>query len=915
MFSIAKINISNSDELKEFEQKYHRDNLYERLPWASGLAYKTLCNESLDNYYFIRVIKKQNLILQKDIWTNACFEFFKKKIGFDKILSLSVAPDMNVNVLMKKLENNDWEILSKEIDAFMKDYFLEEIKKQGFSTNYKRKEEGIFSFKSDKHDYEPKTYNIQKNENNKNMGIKIPVSEKQSKLYSDSNYKEESNVKPKVKPKVETKVETKVESKVEPKVDSKIETEVEPKVELKIDSKADSKVEFKAESDTQVNNELLNQLLNNPQMMALINSLLNQSQNQSQNESQNQSQDNLDINDTNNITDVTNFNDTNKLNQQTEEKITESEKTDSEKIDSEIITPIEINNNIKNNTDNDKENKQRELNKEVVNETRNKESDKTEVSEIQKKTNDNDDDEIMDNQQNQNASNKENRVITEEKKLEIKKETDKNIDEKIIEKTIITNSENLEKNTEENIENMNQRQEYTDEVIINSNNNFNNDSDEEITDTHKWNSTTKPYLNYLIENNKKYISPNQRTAEDDNEQIYTTEKRHKYHLTNITKDYFDHIFQEVMKYFTTVERLKFMRLQKGDVSRDEFLGDVKSYVSHQFSNLNQNDQKMVMNRIENATCELYILDDLINDDKISDIRIIAYNKIRIKIYGKNYTADTKFVNEDDYQMFIQGIALRNNINLEYGLATFTDKHSSDKAVLRFDITTSKINSSGGSYVHIRKVDRIKKGFNDLIEAGMLDETLADYVIDKIKNAKGMIIAGQSASGKTTFANALIDYIPMNSTGTIIQENEELFTNVHPDIMCEHIGWVVPVKGQPVYYGLEELTRNALLTNTEYIIVGEIKGAEARDFTSACATSHKCLATIHAGSAKDVPMRLADLMKYGSDYTIAECLRMLKDLEVIIYMSHYKIMEIMEITGFDDKEQTLMFRSIYKREEL
>ena len=156
---------------------------------------------------------------------------------------------------------------------------------------------------------------------------------------------------------------------------------------------------------------------------------------------------------------------------------------------------------------------------------------------------------------------------------------------------------------------------------------------------------------------------------------------------------------------------------------------------------------------------------------------------------------------------------------------------------------------------------------------------------------------------------------MSSTGTIIQENEELFGGKHPDIMCEKIGYVITPQKDVFYYDLQDLIRNALLTNTEYIIVGEIKGAEARDFISACTTSHKCMATIHSSSAKDVPMRLADLMKYGSDYTISECLRMLKDLEVIVYMSHYKVSEIVEITGYDDEEKVLKFRSIFKRSKL
>lgn len=74
-----------------------------------------------------------------------------------------------------------------------------------------------------------------------------------------------------------------------------------------------------------------------------------------------------------------------------------------------------------------------------------------------------------------------------------------------------------------------------------------------------------------------------------------------------------------------------------------------------------------------------------------------------------------------------------------------------------------------------------------------------------------------------------------------------------------------------------------------------------------------MATIHASSAEDTPIRAADLIKYGSDYTIAESLRMIKDMDVIVYLKNYKVEKIIEISKYDDKKEKLIYKTIYIRD--
>ena len=76
------------------------------------------------------------------------------------------------------------------------------------------------------------------------------------------------------------------------------------------------------------------------------------------------------------------------------------------------------------------------------------------------------------------------------------------------------------------------------------------------------------------------------------------------------------------------------------------------------------------------------------------------------------------------------------------------------------------------------------------------------------------------------------------------------------------------------------------------------------------TGHKCWCTVHSQSAEETILRLADYVKLGADYSLTEAERMLKDLEVIVYMENYKIREISEIKGYDEENKHIIYERIY-----
>ena len=115
----------------------------------------------------------------------------------------------------------------------------------------------------------------------------------------------------------------------------------------------------------------------------------------------------------------------------------------------------------------------------------------------------------------------------------------------------------------------------------------------------------------------------------------------------------------------------------------------------------------------------------------------------------------------------------------------------------------------------------------------------------------------------------------------------------------------------VRYGLKELSINALLIDLDYSVIGEIKGGEALYFLNAAYTGHLRLATVHGQDGVAALYKLADYVKYESDYSQEEIKKMLGCISTVCYMKDFKLDTITEVK-VDDKGM-LTTRSVYERE--
>lgn len=383
----------------------------------------------------------------------------------------------------------------------------------------------------------------------------------------------------------------------------------------------------------------------------------------------------------------------------------------------------------------------------------------------------------------------------------------------------------------------------------------------------------------------------------------------------------DEVQEDLLHYYTRVETSYMSNLEAGLLSRQEWDHEVWQKIST-YEDLTKEQRQEVHRRFSAFMWSQDILDPFVNDVAISDIKLLGPNHIRIKKHGERFAAPVRFRSKEHYNAFVSHLAKRNATTLEDAIVRFTDSKSSEHAKLRTNIMTEFIAVSGYPVVHFRLVPKIKYKTMQLIRAGMFSPGTAKYLIEAVRKKKGLIICGQNAAGKSTLMNWALEFIPHNRSVYVIQESEELFSDTHPEFVClspreffSNYKKLADENERVKKYALKDLTVNALLTDNDYIVIGEIKNEEARYFTNAAYTGSVCWATVHASNAKAALPKIADyaVSKSKDDanfsYSKEDMLQMMSSLEVVVFIERFKVKEICEVTGWDDKKKQLIYKSI------
>ena len=160
---------------------------------------------------------------------------------------------------------------------------------------------------------------------------------------------------------------------------------------------------------------------------------------------------------------------------------------------------------------------------------------------------------------------------------------------------------------------------------------------------------------------------------------------------------------------------------------------------------------------------------------------------------------------------------------------------------------------------IRKFTSRDFTMDDLIERRMLTAEQGQQLSDAIRRGDNLLISGGTGAGKTTLTNVIAGFIPDSDRILILEDVAELYIRKRHVISAE-----AQLDTHKSQIGFSDLLKAALRHRPDRIIVGEIRGPEARVFLDALNTGHRgSLSTIHANSAGDALRRLAQLSMRGS----------------------------------------------------
>ena len=420
-------------------------------------------------------------------------------------------------------------------------------------------------------------------------------------------------------------------------------------------------------------------------------------------------------------------------------------------------------------------------------------------------------------------------------------------------------------------------------------------------------SNEGPFLN-AIEHYTREVLP----SFEDEPSMYRLRGKEKRDPTILSYEAFMKIFNEAIIYITGVEKTSYENVLKGKEKKEPFMAIVEEYLTRVFifdrKVLPPEDLGVMLSEMHRALFELYIVQDLINDDEITDIKITDPYTVRVRIKGRAYLSDVTFVNEDDYLRFVKSLIIRNNIDSSVPEQTFSDENDPNYK-LRFTITMPYISSNRLPVLHIRKTPRKKLMSEDLIKAGMMDEKIRDYLLDCGRNASGIVFSGAPGSGKTTILNWFLEEAYEDSAEIlVIQENDELFS-YRKGIVFQQVVLNPPSGQRPC--SLEDLGQLALVAGANVFVIGEVKGAEVCSAVTLANSGCRTAVTVHSRSAVETIDKMADLAMRGYATTYEQAKRMMKCFEIIVYLEDFKVKEISEVIGYDEETKDMIYRPIYK----
>lgn len=317
----------------------------------------------------------------------------------------------------------------------------------------------------------------------------------------------------------------------------------------------------------------------------------------------------------------------------------------------------------------------------------------------------------------------------------------------------------------------------------------------------------------------------------------------------------------------------------------------------------------------NSVRRLDILQELIDDNTVTEIMVNGTDGIFVERNGRLLLWDQNFTSKERLEDIAQQIVGKCNriVNESVPIVDARLENGS-----RVNIVMPPV-ALNGPVITIRRFPDRPIGMEQLVRWGTVSRPVVDFLEKLVCAGYNIFISGGTGSGKTTFLNALSNFIPKSERIITIEDNAELqIQGVKNLVRLESRN--ANAEGEKEIT-IRDLIRSSLRMRPDRIIIGEVRGSETIDLLQALNTGHDgSLSTGHANSPGDMLARLETMVLMGMEIPLAAVRRQIASgIDVIVHLGRLrdrtrKVLQILEILGFDSMAGEIQTKVLYEFEE-
>ena len=317
----------------------------------------------------------------------------------------------------------------------------------------------------------------------------------------------------------------------------------------------------------------------------------------------------------------------------------------------------------------------------------------------------------------------------------------------------------------------------------------------------------------------------------------------------------------------------------------------------------------------NSVRRLDILQELIDDNSVTEIMVNGTEGIFIERDGHLMLWDKCFVSKERLEDIAQQIVGSCNRIVNESVPIVDARLNSGA---RVNIVMPPV-ALNGPIITIRRFPEQPIQMEQLVRWGAVSREAVDFLVKVVRAGYNIFISGGTGSGKTTFLNALSNFIPKDERIITIEDNAELQLQGVKNLVRLEVR-NANAEGEKEIT-IRDLIRSSLRMRPDRILIGEVRGSETVDLLQALNTGHDgSFSTGHANSPEDMLARLETMVLMGLEIPLTAVRRQIASgIDIMVHLGRLrdksrKVLQILEILGYDSKSGEVQTQVLYDFEE-